>query len=76
MGKIRFLSQGKISDILIRCARTKYLVIRKVYADEGGIKWLYYSNILSLVCNVPVSCKTNADRNQLGAWLDSGLIVE
>ena len=24
-----------------------------------------------VVCNVPVSCKANRDRNQLGAWLDS-----
>ena len=29
-----------------------------------------------VVCNVPVSCKANGDRNQLGAWLDSDLIVE
>ena len=35
----------------------------------------YYSVIQSLyrhvVCNVQVSCKTNRDRNQLEAWLDS-----
>ena len=29
-----------------------------------------------MVCNVPVSAKANGNRNQLGAWLDSGLIVE
>ena len=26
-----------------------------------------------VVCNVPVSCKANSYRNQLGAWLDSDL---
>ena len=39
----------------------------------------YYSAIRSLflhmVCNVPVSCKANEDRNHLGAWLDSGPIA-
>ena len=29
-----------------------------------------------VVRNVPVSCKANRDRNQLGVWLDSDLIVE
>ena len=29
-----------------------------------------------MVCNVPVSAKANGNRNQLGAWLDSVLIVE
>ena len=28
-----------------------------------------------MVCNVPVSAKANGNRNQVGAWLDSGLIV-
>ena len=28
------------------------------------------------VCNVPVCCKANGDRNQLGAWLDSDPNVE
>ena len=41
---------------------------------------LYYSTIRSLyrhvVCNVPVSCKVNGDRNQLEAWLDSDLIFK
>ena len=27
-----------------------------------------------MVCNVPVSCKANGDRNQLGASVDSDLI--
>ena len=43
-------------------------------------KILYYSTIRSLychmVCNVPVSCKANIERNQLGVWLDSDLIAE
>ena len=26
-----------------------------------------------VVCDVPVSCKANGDRNQLWAWLDSDL---
>ena len=39
--------------------------------------WLYNLIIRSLYLhNVPVSCKANRDRNQLGAWLDSDLIVE
>ena len=30
-----------------------------------------------MVCSVPpVSCKAKGDKNQLGAWLDSDLIVE
>ena len=45
-----------------------------IHAEE------YYSTVMSLyphmVCNVPVSCKANGDRNQLGAWLGSHLIVE
>ena len=28
-----------------------------------------------MVCNVPISSKANGDRNQLGAWLDSDLII-
>ena len=29
-----------------------------------------------VVCNVPVSCIANKDRNQLGAWLNSKLIFQ
>ena len=29
-----------------------------------------------MVCNVPVFCKDEGDRNQLGVWIDSDLIVE
>ena len=28
-----------------------------------------------MVFNDPVSCKANGERNQLGAWLDSDLII-
>ena len=44
-----------------------------------SIACIHYSAIRSMyhmVCNVPLSCKTNRDRNQIGAWLDSDLIVE
>ena len=42
---------------------------------------LYYSAFRSLyrhvVCNIPISCKANGIRNQLGwGWLDSGPIAE
>ena len=41
---------------------------------------IYYSDTRSMyhhmVCNVPVSCIANRDRNQMGAWLDSDLIIE
>ena len=36
-----------------------YLIIRPLYRH--------------VVCNVPVPCKANGDRKQLGAWLDSDL---
>ena len=29
-----------------------------------------------MVCNVPVSCTADEDRNQLGAWLDSDTTAE
>ena len=54
-----------------------------MFGPKSGIGkslYLYYSSISSLyhhmVCNVPVSCKANRERNQLGPWLDSDLIVE
>ena len=45
--------------------------------EHSTTSWLYryYTAIRSLnchvVCDVPVSCKANGDRNQLWAWLDS-----
>ena len=40
----------------------------------------YYTAVRSLfrhvVCNVPVSCKANRDRNQFEAWPDSDPIAE
>ena len=40
------------------------------YYMQLTIRALYFQVI---ICNVPVTCKANGDRNQLGAWLYSGL---
>ena len=51
----------KQHDDCITRKDTKYSTIRSVYRH--------------VVCNVPVSCDPNGDRNQMGC-LDSNLIVE
>ena len=64
-----FSSKKYVQSTFDAAARSKML----------NLLCLYYSAIRSLyrhvVCNVPVSRKDKGDRNQLGLWLDSGLIV-
>ena len=52
-----------------------YLEYLKVTSKYCSLLYWYYPAIWSLnrhvVCNVPVSCKSKGDRNQLWAWLDS-----
>ena len=56
------------------CTSGKMNKKKKSYLTEysSAIRSLYHH----MVCNIPVSCKANGDRNQLEVWLDSELIVE
>ena len=62
------------------CATGKVCIICITTTIRNTPKFLYCSTIRSLyrhvICNVPVSCKSNGDRNHLRAWLDSDLLVE
>ena len=66
------------------CTRTQHGASREIQTNDSFISsralyhWLALqvcTAIRSLyrhvVCDVPVSCKANGDRNQLWAWLDS-----
>ena len=65
---------------LKKLARTPLAKLPQSYPlPRATTGWLYryYTAIRSLyhhvVCDVPVSCKANGDKNQLWAWLDSDL---
>ena len=48
--------------------------LSQVEHSTTGWLYRYFTAIWSLyrhVCETPVSCKANGDRNQLWAWLDS-----
>ena len=61
------------------CTRTQHDASRETQTNDPLISsralyhWLALQILYSYthVCDVPVSCKANGDRNQLWAWLDS-----
>ena len=58
--------------------RIKKILMREVFPAIAlnACYTAFRSLYRHVVCNAPVSCKTNEDKNHLVAWLDSYLIVE
>ena len=69
---IEILNAAYLAIVASRRRITKALI--RLWGYAVWYVPLYYTAIRPLyhhvVCNVPVSCKANRDRNQLGAWLD------
>ena len=68
---LKFLPSQPIMNIFNDFLKSffKNLMSLSSYYMQSTIRAIY----LQVICNVPVSCKANGDRNQLRAWLYSDL---